>query len=401
METKRGGFMARRVTMVQFGDYAEAIHRFARGGAETFYAQRYSVEFVASLAKKVDSLTVINVSSDSPVEQLSNGVHACGVKLYPTGRRPRHDDLVTAVAQTDPTHVIVKAPIAPLIRWGIGKKLNVLPMFADSFRANGIKASLKHRTLAFLLNNRAIEIVANHGIAASQDLNRIGVNARKIVPFDLPAVIKPDEYAPKTAPDRDRPFRLIYVGGVTSSKGVGDAIKAVSVLRGRGREIQLTVIGRGELDTFKQLAAQEGVEPTVFFLGLRSHADVLAAMRDHDAVIVPSHWAYPEGLPMTLYEALCTRTPLLASNHPMFSVRIRDGYNALVFPERNPTAIADRVEELASSPHLYAALSAAAEESCANYFCPVKFDRLIADFLSETGCRRLIEGFSLANRQYA
>ena len=53
-----------RITFVQFGDYAEAVHRFAKGGAETYYAQRYSVEFVGDLATKVEDVTVICVDAE-------------------------------------------------------------------------------------------------------------------------------------------------------------------------------------------------------------------------------------------------------------------------------------------------------------------------------------------------
>ena len=112
-------------------------------------------------------------------------------------------------------------------------------------------------------------------------------------------------------------------------------------------------------------------------------------MRDHDAVLVPSHWAYPEGLPMTLYEALCTRTPLLTSDHPMFSLKIRDRDNALVFPERNPEAFAKCIDDLASSPQLYTELSIAAGKAAQGYLCPLKYDRLISAFLTTTERRRL------------
>ena len=194
----------------------------------------------------------------------------------------------------------------------------------------------------------------------------------------------------------DRPFRLIYVGGLIETKGVGDAIQAVSRLRKRGRQVELTIIGRGDSEKFKKLAVTEQVEQQVYFVGPKSHPEVLAAMRDHDAVLVPSHWAYPEGLPMTLYEALCTRTPLLTSDHPMFALRIRDRVNALVFPERDPAAFAERIDELASSPELYVKLSNAAEKAADGYLCPLKYDRLISDFLTPTE-RSKLRDYSLAN----
>lgn len=104
-------------------------------------------------------------------------------------------------------------------------------------------------------------------------------------------------------------------------------------------------------------------------------------MREHDAVLVPSHWSYPEGLPMTLYEALCTRTPLITSDHPMFALKIRNLYNALVFPERNTDALAECVDKLMSSPELYAKLSLRAEDAAEGYLCPLKYHQLISAFL--------------------
>jgi glycosyltransferase involved in cell wall biosynthesis len=272
-------------------------------------------------------------------------------------------------------------------------------MFADSFCATGFRAAIESWLLALLLNGPSIEIVANHNLAASLDLKRIGVDPKKIVPYDWPAVIEPRAYAPKSAPPGNRVFRLIYVGSVIEAKGVGDAIQAVSRLRKRGKGVELTIIGQGDTDRFKQLAKVEDVESSVFFLGRRSHPEVLAAMRDHDAVLVPSHWGYPEGLPMTLYEAMCTRTPLVTSDHPMFKLRIRDRQNALIFPARNPSAFAERIDELASTPELYAKLSAMAEKTADDYLCPMKFDRLILDFLSPTK-RRKLRDYSLANYAY-
>ena len=37
-----------RLTIVQYGDYAEAAARFHAGGEANYYAQRYTVDFVAT-----------------------------------------------------------------------------------------------------------------------------------------------------------------------------------------------------------------------------------------------------------------------------------------------------------------------------------------------------------------
>jgi glycosyltransferase involved in cell wall biosynthesis len=390
-----------RLTVVQFGDYEEAYWRFANGGEENYYAQRYTVDFVASLAGRGDvaDVTILCLAGNAPATKLPNGVRTLGVELYPKGERPRFRQLLQAVAESAPTHLIVMSPVTQLISWGLRAGIPTLPMMADSFRTRGVPARVRHWRLKALLNHPSIELVVNHNLAASLDLKRIGVDPRKIVPFDWPALLSPRDFAPKAAPPNDRSFRLIYVGGVLETKGVGDAIRAVAALRTRGRDVELTIIGRGDIERFKALAIAERIERHVFFLGIRPHKEVVTAMREHAAVLVPSHWAYPEGLPMTLYESLCTRTPLLTSDHPMFALRVRDGENAIVFPERNPEMLAMSVEKLIDSPELYVRLSDAAAEAAENYLCPLRYDRVISSFISETD-RKGLASYSLASYTY-
>jgi glycosyltransferase involved in cell wall biosynthesis len=342
---------------------------------------------------------LIGLSADLPLEVLPNGVRALGIELYPKGERARHREVVEAVKQSNPSHLIVMTPSMPLISWGIRAEIPVLPMFADSFLKSGLSVEVRNRLLAFLLNAPSIELVANHGLAAALDLKRIGVDPRKIVPWDLPPHISPRDYEPKAAPPGNRPFRLIYVGAVVESKGVGDAIRAVSKLRKQGKQIELTIIGLGDIERFKELAITEQIQKDVFFAGRKSHPDVLAAMRDHDAVVVPTRWEYSESGPMTLYEALCTRTPVLASDHPVMALKLRDRYNALVFPERSPEALAVLIDELASSPNLYTELSRAAEDGAKGFMCPLDRNRLISDFLTSAARIRLRD-YSLANYDY-
>ncbi len=374
---------ARRLTFVQFGDYEEAFRRFERGGTENYYAQKYSVDFVASLPGRtmMAAVTVICVSATAKAAVLPNGIRTVGIELYPKNQSPRYRELLELVRASKPTHLLAMTPCIPLIAWGVRAGCRVLPMLADSFRSKGPRAALQYQLLRALFNGRAIQFIANHNLAASLDLKRIGVSPVKIVPYDWPALISPHDFEAKHAPSLQAPFRLLYVGSVIETKGVGDAIGAVGLLLKKGVQVTLTVIGRGEVDAYRTLVTSQGLQDAVIFLGAQSHSEVVTAMRSHDAVVVPSHWAYPEGLPMTLYEALCTRTPLLTSDHPMFALKIRDGYNALVFPERNCAAFASRIEQLRASPDLYSQLSANALAAADAYLCPLKYDQLIAAFL--------------------
>ena len=390
-----------RLTIVQYGDYAEAAARFQAGGEANYYAQRYTVDFVARLAERpgIEQVTVISFAADLPEVLTHNGVHTSGVGLYPRDRPARFRELLAAMAATRPTHLVIGAPIAPAIRWGLSQNLSVLPLFADSFRGTGLKGYIRNRLLAWLLNRPAIEYVANHNLAASLDLARIGVARDKILPFDWPEMTLAKDYTAKPAPAPDRPFRLLYVGQLSEPKGVGDTIQALAILRRRGLDAQLTLVGAGETDHFMSLARQHGVGEQITLTGLLPHDRVLAEMRAHDIVLVPSHHDYPEGLPMTLYEALCVRTPLVVSDHPMFALRIHDGEQALVHPQRDPEAMADRIERLVSDPRTYEEFSRRAEISVQDYLCPLKWDRLLEDFL-DPAARKDLRRYSLARHSY-
>jgi glycosyltransferase involved in cell wall biosynthesis len=299
--------------------------------------------------------------------------------------------LCSLVESTQPTHLIVATPIAQVIAWAVKRSLPVLPLFADSFRDRGVGKAFKYRRLAFVLNHPSVEIVSNHNLASALDLKRIGVSDEKIVPFDWPALISPRDFNPKNAPSADRPFKLLYVGAVTEAKGVGDLIRAMPILRDRQLDCALTIIGSGDINALSGLADRIGVGTLVNFEGGRDHDTVLQAMRLHDVVLVPSRHAYPEGLPMTLYESLCVRTPLIVSDHPMFALRIRDRENALVFREKDVNAIAACVIALRTDGDLYCSLSKAAERAADDYLCPIKWDRLVSDFLNPAKRKDLLK----------
>ena len=71
-----------RLVIVQYaGDYAEAFQRLGKGGSETYYAQKYSVDAVTEMAKRaeVESLTVICcMTPEFEDVVLENGVRAIG-----------------------------------------------------------------------------------------------------------------------------------------------------------------------------------------------------------------------------------------------------------------------------------------------------------------------------------
>ena len=365
-----------RVLLVQYiGDFRETVHRLSQGGEETYYAQRYSVNTIASISQRVDALTtLVCMTPESYDEVLSNGIHAIGAgfkdTLNPTV-------LIQLIEQQNPTHIILTFPCRPVLRWAIQHKVKTIAVLADSFPTDGWRNKVRNFRLARLLNHRQVEWVGNHNINSSRSLQKIGVDPAKIVPWDWPSVVTPDSFPAKQLPANDKPWQLAYVGALSEAKGVGDILDAIALLKAKQISVSLKVAGRGDVDHFMQQARQLGIESAVDFLGTIPNFKVVHLMREADTVIIPSRHEYPEGLPMTIYEALCSRTPIVASDHPMFRGKLNDGISAIVFPAHDPHSLANSIETLMSDAALYHRLSQASEEAWQQLQIPVKF----ADFL--------------------
>jgi glycosyltransferase involved in cell wall biosynthesis len=387
-----------RIVFVQYGDYRSAVENFAAGGEETYSAQRYSVDIVAELARKHEHVSVVCVNADPHEETLANGVHVQGLRLYDQVSVP---ELVKRVAALRPTHLISRSPIRPLLRWGTRSGARVLPLLATSFpKVTRLATRFRYWQTARALSDPAIQVVGNHALNSCLDLRRIGVPARKIVPWDWPPMATPSE-RPAKQRRSGGPVELFYAGVISDDKGVPDCLGAVRILRERGHDARLSLAGAGDVPRFEARARELGIGDAVRFLGRIPHKQVVQRMNEADLCIVPSRHSYPEGLPLTIYDTYCSRTPLLASDHPMFRGRVEDGFAALVFRAASPESLAGRAEELLRSPELYARLSENSAEAWRKLQLPVRWGDLLGAWLDgEEATRALVARFSLATGPY-
>ncbi|HEY9909706.1 MAG TPA: glycosyltransferase [Thermosynechococcaceae cyanobacterium] len=390
-----------RLLVVQYaGDYREAVERFSQDGDENYYAQKYSVESVAELGKKIEEVAVLVCRTAEPYsERLKNGVYGIGAGFTNEDSDLR---LLSLVEQQNPTHLVVCTPNRSLLKWAVRNKVKTLALFADSFSTEGFRNKFRSFQLARLLNHPQIEWVANHNINSARSLKAIGVNPDKIVPWDWPAVITPSLFSAKASPSSQMPWSLLYVGAITESKGVGDVLSAIAALRAKNFPVRLRIAGAGETEQFKAMAARLNISSAVEFLGLVPNPKVVHLMREADAVVIPSRAEYLEGLPMTIYEALCSRTPIVASDHPMFKGKLIDRTSALVFPAANSAALAEKVQLLLSEPKLYEQLSENAEVAWNQIQIPVKFADLLNHWLFDApGRSDWIYSYRLSSGRYS
>jgi len=372
-----------RLLFVQYaGDYREAFQRFAAGGGETYYAQKYSVDAVTDIAKQIEEVTVLCCMTKEPYnEVLENGVRAIGAGF---DKDIQINTLLKLIEEQKPTHLIVRTAKREIFRWAVSKKVRTMALFAESISQRGLRSKLRNYLLADLLNNKQVEWVAAYGLNSAVLFQQIGVKADKIIPWDFIVTETPDSSPPKSLQRYQKDWQLFYIGSMIEAKGVGDVLEALAKLRSKNFPVSLKIAGRDENEYFLNKARQLQIEDCVDFLGLVPNNTVLPLMKEADVVLVPSRHEYPEGFPLAITHSLCARTPIIASDHPMFLDNLKDGLSAMIFPAGNAGALSECIEKLLSNPELYWSLSFASKEAWERLQIPVKWAELINRWIDDS-----------------
>ena len=149
---------------------------------------------------------------------------------------------------------------------------------------------------------------------------------------------------------------ILFVGRLTSTKGVDDLIRALAFVL-QIKEARLIVVGDGpERTNLIQLAATLGVDSRVEFTGTLRGASLHSQYEKSDVVVLPSKYvkgqASSETLGLTLIEASMHSKPLIGTSHGGIPEIVKDGQNGLLVPENNPRALADALVRLLSDEQL-------------------------------------------------
>ncbi|AFY55938.1 glycosyltransferase [Rivularia sp. PCC 7116] len=363
------------------GDFREAYHKIHKHGIETYHSHKYVIDTASKISQQIDEVTLACCNS----KQVYNEKIEPNLRVIAGGFEPYQNPnkVLEILESQQPTHLVVRFPMKDILLWGIKHQAKIMALFADSFISVDWKTRIQNYTFKKILNHQQIDWVANHGLNASYSLQKIGVNPDKIIPWDFPHQITPRTFNVKKLKSSFSPKKLVYVGSIRDDKGVGDILTAIAKLR-HTQAINLKIAGSGEIEKFQHRAKELQISKQVEFLGQIPQKRVIELMCDADAVVVPSWHEYPEACPFTIYESLCTHTPIIASDHPMFRGNLIHRQNAMIFPERKPKLLAQSIQELFSSEELYHRISLNSEASWEHLQMPVKWRELITSWLFDS-----------------
>ena len=197
----------------------------------------------------------------------------------------------------------------------------------------------------------------------------------------LPLGVDVDAYRPKSSPRRapGEPFRLLSVGRLSAPKGYPILIEAVALLRGRGRNVRLTLVGEGPLRTaLEGQIAVRGLGDLIHLAGACNHDRVVSFYDSSDAFVLSS---FLEGVPVVLMEAMAMELPCVATWITGIPEIIETDVEGLLVPPASASAIADAVTRLMEDPEGARRLGIAARRKVlAKYHLGRNVERLAQEF---------------------
>lgn len=172
-------------------------------------------------------------------------------------------------------------------------------------------------------------------------------------------IVKPNFVKDYGAGNPRRKDFFLYVGRLTEEKGIRILLKAAALLK-----FPLVIIGEGPLGHVVKDAAQKN--PNIHYLGFMKKEQVVTYMKSCRSLIFPSIWY--EGFPVTIAEALCTGTPVIASALGCIREIITHRFNGLHFEAGSETALAAAITEITNDALLAQRLSENARLTYRKYY---------------------------------
>jgi D-inositol-3-phosphate glycosyltransferase len=184
---------------------------------------------------------------------------------------------------------------------------------------------------------------------------------------------------------------ILFVGRIEPLKGVDTLLRALALLAQRHSEwlpeLNVAIIGgdpsqgqqaeNAEMARLHALRAELGIRDLVTFLGAKDQDTLHYYYSGAEVVVVPSHY---ESFGMVALEAMACGTPVIASEVGGLAFVVRDGATGFHVPQRDPEALAAKIELLLSDPVLRMRLGRRAACWAESYAWPAIADRLLTLF---------------------
>ena len=181
---------------------------------------------------------------------------------------------------------------------------------------------------------------------------------------------------------------VLYVGRIEPLKGIDTLLRAMALVAPEiprwQEELSVVIIGgaagagadqtSAELARLQELRAELGIQDLVTFQGAQSQDTLVYYYAAADMVVMPSHY---ESFGMVALEAMACGTPVVASRVGGLAHNVQDGRTGFLVPERDPVALADKIQRLLLDESLRRRLGQQASLWAQRFSWPVIADQIL------------------------
>lgn len=317
-------------------------------------------------------------------EETYDAILDTGVRVIASGLPATNGPIFGKLADFCPTHIVIDMPDPALFRWAIRNHVRCIAMFRDPLNDLGLKQRWDNYQLSKVLNHAGVDWVGGLGLQNCEVLAQMGVSRSKLIPWSWPPSNRAESFEPKQLRSRPDPLKLIYAGPILATRGIGDLLIAIAQLKAQDWNIQLKLVGQGDITRFTIQAKHLQIDNIEFIEHVPDHS-LVHLIRQADLCIMPSRHESIEHSNKILNTCLQANTPIIASDHPMFQGSLSHGVNAMIFPAGNARALSHSVDYLINHPDIYYKLSAASQTAWQSVQLPVHWLSLLEHWLQDSG----------------
>ncbi len=168
---------------------------------------------------------------------------------------------------------------------------------------------------------------------------------------------------------------ILFVGALYKSKGVFDLLEAGRILKDKGYNFCIKIMGEGSLETVQDIQRfiiSAHLNNNVELLGVRVGGDKWIEYATSDIFCFPSYYE-AESFPVVILEALMFGLPVVASKWRGIPRAVRDGENGFLVPIQSPEQLAEKLRILVEDENLRKRMGLRGREIFMNEFTINKF----------------------------
>ncbi len=190
--------------------------------------------------------------------------------------------------------------------------------------------------------------------------------------------------------------KIITIARLVEKKGVEYGIRAIAQLVAMHRDanpdprlpaIEYNIVGDGPLKaTLERLIDELKVSHCVRLLGWKQQREIVELLDASHLILAPSVTSKSgdqEGIPVVLMEAMAMGLPVVSTQHSGIPELVEDGVTGYLVPERDPDALANRLNHLVQHPDIWPKMGKAGRACVENHYNIDLLNKKLVDIYQE------------------